>query len=363
LSEADVEQMRRLHEPTSRWPALLGLALYMVVLLAGAWWVARWIIDSQRVETRPGAAQQAPEATTAPAAVPPATPPVQPAAPTTAPPPAPAPAAPRGLALAVPADAGSAGPMVDELLRRVAAPAGIELRSAAANEAAPLVLMRTDMLLAARAANAAPLQVVAPLYTEQVQVLVRTDARWDYLREIKGMRLNIGRADGARARTARAMYQQLFGIALPPAQVNELDLDAALTALQQRNSPIDAVIVLSDVPIESQMLPAARRQVRELTIDARHQAALTALPGFSISRRTAQDPARLSTTTFLVATGAPPRAHDPALRRLAAALCRAQPTLQSQGSPLLSGLRQGAQPDVGWTYVLPRAPNAGCPQA
>ena len=51
-----------------------------------------------------------------------------------------------------------------------------------------------------------------------------------------------------------------------------------------------------------------------------------------------------------------------ALRKLAAALCRAQPALQSQGSPLLSGLRQGQQPDVGWTYVLPRTPNAACPQ-
>lgn len=355
LSEADVEQMRRLHEPASRWPALLGLALYMAVLFAGAWWVARWIIDSQRVETRPRAPDSAPS---------------PPAPAKTAPAPAAAPASPtatpatalRGLALALPPDAGSAAPLIDELIRRVAVPAGVELRSAVGNEAGSLALMRTEALLAARAANAPPLQVVAPLYTEQIQVLVRTDARWDYVREVKGLRLNIGRADGARARTARALYEQLFGTPLPAAQANELELGAALSALQERGGPIDAVVVVSDVPIESQLQPAARRQVRELTIDARQMGTVTSLPAFSISRRTSQDRARLSTTTYLVALGAPPRAHDAALRKLAAALCRAQPALQSQGSPLLSGLRQGQQPDVGWTYVLPRTPNAACPQ-
>jgi hypothetical protein len=367
LSEADVEQMRRAHEPTSRWPALLGLALYMVVLLAGAWWVARWIIDSQRVETRQRPLDNAPT-TQAPAAPTPNAAP-GPAPRAAAPPPTPSPApaaapaaAPRGLTVALPPDAGSAAPLLDELIRRVAAPAGIELLTATGNQAAPLALMRADALLAARAANAPPLQVVAPLYNEQVQVLVRTDARWDYVHEIRNLRLNIGRADGARARTARALYQQMFGTPLPPAQANELELDDALSALQQRGGPIDAVLVVSDEPLESQLQPALRRQVRELTVDARRMAIVTSLPAFSISRRTAQERARLATTTYLVATGAPPRPHDAALRRLAAALCRAHPALQSQGSTLLAGLRQGHQPDVGWSYVLPRTANAVCPQ-
>src|SRR5882724_11047195 len=102
--------------------------------------------------------------------------------------------------------------------------------------------MRTDALLAARAANAPPLQVVAPLFSEQVQVLVRNDARWDYVRQIKGLRLNIGRADGARARTALALHQQLFGAPLTAA--NELDVEPALQQLLQRGAPIDAVLVV-----------------------------------------------------------------------------------------------------------------------
>ena len=97
------------------------------------------------------------------------------------------------------------GALVDELIRLVATPAGVALRAPAANEPPALTLMRTDALIAARAANT-PLQVVAPLYNEQVQVLVRTDARWDYVREIRGLRLNIGpRRRRTGAHRARAV--------------------------------------------------------------------------------------------------------------------------------------------------------------
>ena len=360
LSEADVEQMRRMQERGPRWPGLLGLAVYMVVLLAGAWWVARWIIDSQRVEARQRPLAETPAAPATPAPAPAS------AAPLTAAPPPPAaakPAAPppaaRGLAFAWPPESGSAAPLVDELIRVVATPAGVTLRAPAADEPPALTLMRTDALMAARAANT-PLQVVAPLYAEQVQVLVRTDARWDYVREIRDLRLNIGRADGARARTARALYQQLFGVALPAAQANELDLEGALNVLQQRGGPFDAIVVVSESPVESQLQPAAQRLVRELTIEGR-QGAVTALPGFAVSRRTANDRARLSTTSYLVAPGAPPRAHDALLRTLAVALCRAVPQLQKQESALLRGFRPNQQPDVGYPYVLPRTPEGSCP--
>jgi hypothetical protein len=352
LSDTEIDRMRRSQERAPRWPGLLGLALYMAVLLGGAWWIARWIIDSQRVETR----QRPIEAPTAAA-------PTNPSAPTAVPAPAPppvAPAPPPGLAMVWPPDAGAASPLVDELIRRVATPAGIVLRAPAPNEPAALTLMRADALLAARAAST-PLQVVAPLYTEQVQVLVRTDARWDYVREIRGLRLNIGRADGARARTARALYQELFGTPLPAEQANELDVDAALNALQQRDGPIDAIVVVSEVPVESQLQPAVQRQVRELTIDSRRMGKVTALPAFSISRRTHNERARLSTTTYLVATGTPPQGHDAPLRALAAALCRAQPQLQQQDSALLRGFRPNQQPDVGYPYVLPRTREGACP--
>ena len=100
--------------------------------------------------------------------------------------------------------------------------------------------------------------------------------------------------------------------------------------------------------------------MRELTIEGR-QGAVTSLPGFSVSRRTSTDRARLSTTSYLVAPGTPPRAHDALLRTLAVALCRAQPQLQKQESALLRGFKPNQQPDVGYPYVLPRTPEGSCP--
>ena len=247
------------------------------------------------------------------------------------------------------------------LAREVAVPAGLELRPAAPGEAPLLSLRRTDALLAARGAGAAPLQVLAPLFIEQIQVVVRNDARWDYVREIRGLRLNIGRADGARARTVRTLYQQLFGVPLPAADADERDLGQALQQLLQRGGPIDAVIAVSESPLLAQLPLHVRRQLRELTIDRVDLSKVTAMPAFSLTRRTVAERPRLSVTTFLVAAGAPPRPQDEALRTLVGALCRAQPALQAQQSPLLRGIAQGQQPDVGWPYLLPRPQGQGCP--
>ena len=224
-----------------------------------------------------------------------------------------------------------------------------------------LALRRTDALLAARGAGATPLQVVAPLFIEQIQVVVRNDARWDYVREIRGLRLNIGRGNGARANTVRALYQQLFGVPLPAAATDERDVAQALQQLLHRGGPIDAMVVVSESPLLAQLPPDVRRQLRELTIDRVDLSKVTAMPAFSLTRRTPAERPRLSVTTFLVATGAPPRPQDEALRLLAAALCRAQPALQAQQSPLLRGLAQGQQPDVGWPYLLPKQQGQGCP--
>ena len=246
--------------------------------------------------------------------------------------------------------------MLEALTRQVAAPAGLELRPAAPGESPLLTLQRTDALLAARSGGAAPLQVVAPLFSEQVQVVVRNDARWDYVREIRGLRLNIGR--GARANTVRALYQQLFGTPLTAADTDERDVTQALQSLLQRGGPIDAMVVVSESPLLAQLPVNVRRQLRELTIDHVDLSKVTAMPAFSLTRRTPNERPRLSVTNFLVATGAPPRPQDEALRLLATTLCRAQPALQAQQSPLLRGVAPGEQPDVGWPYLLPKQ---GCP--
>jgi hypothetical protein len=207
-----------------------------------------------------------------------------------------------------------------------------------------------------RAAGAPPVRVIAPLFSEHIQVIVRTDAPWDYVHQIKSLRLNVGRADGARGRTARTLYRELFGYPLPAWATNELDEQAALQKLMQRNGPIDAVIVVSESPLLPQLPTEMRRQLRELSF----------IPGRASPLQTywtsrfAGDKPRPAVTDFLVALGPSAQANEPTLRALAAALCRAQPALQSRGSPLMRGFTQAEQPQVGLAYVLPRTGN-GCP--
>lgn len=260
----------------------------------------------------------------------------------------------------MPIDAGAAAAAIDELTRQVAAPAGIALNVVAADAAATLAVWRHDALAAARASNAQPLRVLAPLFREQIQVIVRNDASWDYLRQIQGLRLNIGRKDGARSRTARTLYQQMFGTPMPADSINELDEGEALQRMLRRGGPIDAMIVVSEVPLLARLPETARDQLRELPFDANDQRTAGALQTYSLQRHSPRDRARLTVTSFLV-TGAAPHPNESTLQQLALALCRAQPALQAKGSLLLRGFAPGEQPPAPWPYVLPRSAGSGCP--
>jgi hypothetical protein len=226
------------------------------------------------------------------------------------------------------------------LVRLVAAPAGVPLTLAAADAAATLAVWRHDALADARAANARPMRVLAPLLREQIQVIVRNDAPWDYLRQIRGLRLNIGRSDGARARTARTLYRQLFGEPLPAAAADDLDEGAALQRMLRRGGPIDAMIVVSEVPLLNRLPATARDQLRELPFDANDPRAAGALRTYPLQAQAPRERPRLTVTSFLV-TGAAPHPNENTLRQLAIALCQAQPTP--------------------WPYVLPRSGGSGCP--
>ena len=401
-TEADRDTLARTQSAPRWWQReYVRIAADLVALAAGVWLVASWIIGNDRPALRhaqPTASTQATPARTepqppaavnsdstpvqpAPAPAPPdaaqnaqALPPAAPAPPPTtvapptamppiaaAPPPAPAPVAParRPLAVALSPEAGSAAAMLDELARAVAAPAGIAFTAAGPSEPAAVTVMRTDALQAMRASGAAPVRLIAPLFSEQIQVIVRTDAPWDYVHQIKSLRLSVGRADSARGRTARTLYRELFGFPLPVWATNELDEAAALQRLMQRNGPIDAVIVVSESPVLPQLPPEMRKQLRELAFNPtdRRTAALQTY----WTRRVAGDKPRPAVTNFLVALGPAAQANEPTLRSLAAALCRAQPMLQSRGSALMRGFTQGEQPPVGLAYVLPRNERGGCP--
>jgi hypothetical protein len=234
------------------------------------------------------------------------------------------------------------------------------LTLAAADAAATLAVWRHDALADARAANAGSMRVVAPLLREQIQVIVRSDAPWDYLRQIRGLRLNIGRSDGARARTARTLYRQLFGEPLPAAAADDLDEGAALQRMLRRGGPIDAMIVVSEVPLLNRLPATARDQLRELPFDANDPRTAGALQTYALQAHAPRERPRLTVTSFLV-TGAAPHPNESTLRQLAIALCKAQPRLQASGASLLRGFAQGEQPPAPWPYVLPRTGGSGCP--
>jgi hypothetical protein len=370
--EPDAQTLQRTQKPAHWWQGKGRMLGDMIALVAAAWLVGSWIFGDDRPTLRTGAStsarSDAPRASSAPvdaaaaagAAATPATAAARtpaPTAPGTAPTVAEAQRQP--LTVTLPPEAGSAAQMVDELSRLVAAPAGIPLHLAPADTTA-LAVWRHDALLAARGPNAPPLRVVAPLFNEVIQVIVRVDAPWDYVHQIRSLRLNVGRPEGARARTARVLYRQLFGVPLPAAAINELTEVQALQQLLRRGGPIDAVIVVSGVPVLTQVPAAWRGELRELVLDANDRRVVAALQTYAISRSPSDRP-RLAVMNYLVAPGPAPHSQEATVRALAAALCRAQPTLQARGSALLRGLTQGQQPAVGWPYVVPHASGAACP--
>lgn len=360
------------------------------VLLAGIWLVVTWLIGNERTpplapdaevarsraENAPADAPATRSAATPPALPPQGSPVPQPAAPAvtpivppavaTQPPPVAAPVAPaapavlpsKPMTITRPPDGGAA--LIDEFVREVAAPAGVTLSVVPPQAEATLAVWQHDALLAARGGQAPPLRVLAPLFSEQVQIIVRNDAPWDYAREIKGLRLNVGPPGSARARTARMLYASMFGAPPAPERLNELDEAAALRHLLRRGGPIDAMVVVSELPLLNRLPADAREQLRELPFDANDGRTAGALQVYPLKRRSAGERPRLVVSSFLV-TGAAPHPYEDALRALVVALCRAQPALQARGSPLLRGFAQGEQPEVGWPYVLPRHADSGCP--
>jgi len=360
-TDPDAQTMQRTQRPARWWQGGARVVADVVALLAAMGLVATWIIGNDRPALRATRATPDAEVARAPAASTQATAPTAPPAKAPAAPLSPQAAAPPTLTIAMPIDGGAAATAIDELMRFVAAPAGITLNLVGTSAPATLAVWRLDALAAARAANAQPpLRVLAPLFSEQIQVIVRNDAPWDYLHQIKGLRLNIGRPEGARARTARMLYQQLFGAALPADAANELDEGDALQEMLRRGGPIDAMIVVSDAPLMNRLPAKAREQLRELPFDANDPRTTGALQSYALQRRGSRERARLSVISFLV-TGAAPHPLEATLRKLVVALCRAQPALQAKGAALLRGFAIGEQPAAPWPYVLPRSAGSDCP--
>lgn len=340
-----------------RWvPAGVG-----AVLLASAGW---WLVADQRSGQSPPddmlGALEAPSAGPAPVRASPS-PPATPPEPQRSPPePASAPAPPAILArfdIATDAEASTDARMATELTRAIAAD-GVALGTAnpPGGGATALAIARYDALQA----GGGRWQVVAPLHTEEVYVLVRADSPLRHLHQLRGRPINFGPADAPRARSGQALYRRLFGSAPPASAAMRLPRDAALAALLggagNRRGPLDAVLVIDAQPSAwlASLPPDISRQLRLLAFDAGHATGRRALQAYLPADVPALAGAgtthTLGMVSFLVVADAAP----PGLDRLARALCARLPALQRDGHPKWREVRPALQLPVG----LPAAAEA-----
>lgn len=329
------------------WWAAAGLAMLAFVL--------RMVLDDS-----PAAPPAQAQAIASIAALPTPTPPARPQL--TA-----APAQPR-VDLLVPSD-GEVPRLPTQLAAALAADSGVDLRvKVAGSEAASwraaagsphLAVLRYDALQRAAALKTRPvLSVVAPLYTEEIAFVVRADSPLRFIHQLRGRRIDAGSADSSRSLTAKAVYQSLFGEAMPKAPDTQPDASAALRALANGPAPgrsPDAVMLVAPAPESAwATLPAeTRSQLRLLRLEADDPASRRALRTYLPATLRADGAAAAGTPTlasvaFLVVAGSASAEQDEVLRRLAQALCSGLPGLQHSGSAKWREVRAGQQLDSGW---------------
>lgn len=267
----------------------------------------------------------------------------------------------------VDAEDGTRPRLPAELARALAADAAVDLRVRAdgsGGAAGPhLSIVRYDALAAIAKQSYRPSQVavIAPLYTEELFVVVRADSPLRTIDQLEGRRINLGPEFGDRALTASTVYRRMFGKAPPPARDAHLGAAAALEALANGDS-LDAVLLVEPQPAATlnALTPATRRALRLLPLDParpasrRLQAYLPAtLRSASINGLSTQAVAvpTVGAMAFLVSDGQRDEAQEQTLVRLVDSLCRVLPQLRRDGDPKWRELRPGQQLDTGWPVL------------
>ncbi|MEP7100531.1 MAG: TAXI family TRAP transporter solute-binding subunit [Burkholderiales bacterium] len=247
-----------------------------------------------------------------------------------------------------------------ELARALAADGGAELQIVPTLRAVPdsvrspgLAIVRYDALEASTRARPKPaLAIVAPLYTEELQIVVRADSPLEFIHQIEGRRINIGTPLGPRALTAQTVYRQMFGRPVPPTPKGQLGEAPALLRLVAGDG-IDAVVLVAAQPAAALdgLSLVQRRSLKLLRLAPQNPASRRALQTYLPA--TLRSPAGAATPTlaamsFLVTTGTPDADAAKALAQLSASLCRHLPELQRDGDAKWRELRAGLQLGTGW---------------
>lgn len=200
-----------------------------------------------------------------------------------------------------------------------------------------------------------PLRVVMPLYNEEIYFIARSDAKFDFVHEIKDARINVGPLRSGTAMSATTIYRQMFGAALPESRASYLSNEEALVKLIGDKS-VDVVVVVAGQPAKLlvDMKPEARQLVKLLKFDRDSAPGKAALKTyFAATVRAASYPSLLAEDLPAVAVKAFLVTYDyksaPTTTNLGAfarSLCQNIGQLQAQGHPK-------------WREVELRLPNLG----
>jgi TRAP-type uncharacterized transport system substrate-binding protein len=212
----------------------------------------------------------------------------------------------------------------------------------------------------------APLQVIAPLYGEELHFIVRADSGLETMANLRNARINVGPLTGGTALSVITLYRLLFDVAPAPEKISHLSHEQALTKMLKDRS-IDVVAVLGDqpVPLLAAMKPEARRFIRLLRFDPElaSSASVLRVYGTSVLRSSvypnvlAEDQLTLAVRVYLVAHGTRTEEDEARLRRLADAYCQTLTQLKSAGHPKWQELDRGLPPlAAGWRYATSSTP-------
>jgi TRAP transporter TAXI family solute receptor len=115
------------------------------------------------------------------------------------------------------------------------------------------------------------LRVVVPLYNEELHLVARADAPYNYLHEIRDAKVNVGPRGGDTAATIASLYPLLFGKPLDAARTTYLSDEEALVKLVTDKS-IDVVAIVAGQPagVLANMKPEARQYIKLLKLDPSH---------------------------------------------------------------------------------------------
>jgi uncharacterized protein len=209
----------------------------------------------------------------------------------------------------------------------------------------------------------APLRVIAPLYRETFYFIVRGDAPFDSVQDIRDARINVGPLRSGSALSVATLYNLLFEAPIRDDKLSFLSHEDALAKLITDQS-VDVVAMVAEQPAKllAGMKPEARRFIKLLKFDADNPRSTAILKLYepatvraaSYPNLLSEDLPALAVRIYWVAHGYRRGTDDDRLSRLVRAWCQSLPRLKAEGQPLWHEVEPGL-PELrsGWIQARP----------